>query len=210
MNKERRVLELFKSDSNCRYNYLIIQDGFIYSTDGHSACRVKYNNQINKSELKESTLKMSHLFKYSKNTINIDIDSELLKSHKNVDELKFNASECSECSGYGEVEWEYGYHTQDFECPICNGSGEVESKIGRPTGEMTYSISKVDVIGKVFAPIQIERLLKAKDIIGGGITLHKDSKDNLQDMFVVGDFEIIIMPVYSIYNENIINIAKQI
>jgi len=43
--------------------------------------------------------------------------------------------ECSECEGFGDVEWEYEHHTKTDDCPVCHGSGYSSYAPILPTGK---------------------------------------------------------------------------
>lgn len=82
-----------------------------------------------------------------------------------IKEVIEESVECTECNGWGEVEWTYKAYTNNDDCPVCNGTGEGLSKKVE-TGQMIFTFEYVVKIGNhYFYPDRLEDLLSVSETI---------------------------------------------
>lgn len=209
MTKEKtiEVLNLFKAQRYRFDEYYKVND-YVYTTDGYTGCRVNAKFVEDLELESNKTPSFEDIFILPEKSSRIDIDKDLLLSLKTVPILKDEIIECNECDGEGEVYWNYESYDKLDDCPVCRGNGEVKNEDAKPTGGFDYGEAKVSVKGKAFNARLIERLLKVKDIVGGNIKHYKTDKKNKADLFKIGYFTIIIMPISHYEKDELINIIK--
>lgn len=118
-----------------------------------------------------------------------------------VDEMIDDTEECKECDGFGEVEWEYGGYTNDFDCPVCDGDGTIGSMI--PSGNKVID----DLCFIDFGNIRVKISLIADFInfISDDLYLIYKDKPNNPLLFKSSDLTFLIMPHMQTENNNVIH-----
>ena len=131
-------------------------------------------------------------------SLNIEEIEKCLKSVPMVDVTKKVGNDiiCSECSGDGQVEWEYERWSKDFDCPKCDGYGYESVSKSVPTGEKKLDdIYLIDVKSNRFSVRIIDKLLKVMKLLNKTeILLVFDNKEK-KSVFQIGNVRILAMPV---------------
>ena len=193
------VFSLFVADDERRPVMLkpFEVDDYYVATDSHSLVRVK-KDLCGDFEVKNEhgNLKIKHLFhEYNQNQIlNITVDLEKYRTGKELKEVGEDIK-CTECDGFGEVEWEYENWTKDFDCPKCDGIGFMEESKEVETGNYVFSDDKIIKIkGLHFSLKNIERIIKLKKMINEEIVI-KFVEKGKGATFEIGIFTVILMPI---------------
>lgn len=184
----------------------------IHATDGHV---VIFTDSINVKEVvqEKETKILDGILPIGRNK-NLSIKvSELLDVIVKAPteegfSLKEIKSECSECDGSGEVEWEYESHCMDADCPECDGTGETSLEEKIKTGETTIKDNIYIRIGNSrFKASYIEKLIDVCNKVGEKeiVLIHQD-QNNRGSLFLMGCFQALLMPV--IESEDQIIIAE--
>lgn len=117
---------------------------------------------------------------------------------------------CDACDGDGEVTFTFEHGRREFEieedCPICLGEGEITTTSKTPNGQKEYNPSKYVKIGNaIFGYLTIPKLHQALTILNAEyFTLVKYTTAAHLIAIRVADVEIVIMPVTSADEENLI------
>ena len=191
----------------------------VYSTDAHSIIRVpKETVGLFDECKKEGNAKVVlNLFDFTPQkilTINVQDLKDALGEIPLVDEcLNVDAEgKCKECSGSGEVEWEYEGHYNDFDCPICDGNGTLTESQKHKTGrkvkaegyyiDFNYNRIRTCMIEEL---INIAWLLKVDEI-----ELINQIAPNKAIVFQVGIAQIVMMPVLITDEQNVLKSFTQL
>lgn len=139
-----------------------------------------FNNEIIVSELEEKL-------------IPVMIDEQIIEEDE---------KECDECSGTGEVEFEYDTFKEtyylDADCPVCEGSGNIENEITKKTGKkIPDPMKKYKMFGVAFSYEQLSRLVTACKMMGVEKIIRTNGTEKNGNLFKCGDASILIMPVMS-------------
>lgn len=142
------------------------EDGWVYATNQHIAIRIK-----------KEKVGVDFPTTYSENraypkcpipdesyntTITLDALKEAMNELPEIEEVV----KCSDCGGFGRVEWQYEaddgemyYH--DFVCPVCNGNGDL-GKTGKKVKDPGFYFS---IEGMVYCQKAIIPLIKAMEML---------------------------------------------
>lgn len=141
------------------YSVLYVEPRYV--GDAESLCKIykrydgKTNHLLPYAALKATPMK----------TIERSQIKDALDKTPRIKEVIEKSVECTECNGWGEVEWTYGAYTDDDDCPVCNGTGEGLSKKVE-TGKMIFTFEYVVKIGNhYFYPDRLEDLLNVSETI---------------------------------------------
>lgn len=112
---------------------------------------------------------------------------------------RYDKKECRACHGDGQVDYEF-YHkkkryAEKTDCPICEGIGEITSD--NPNGKWEFIPDHYMKIGNcIFNPVLIEKALVYLANIENvdEIKVFHQSRRTSANLFVVGDFDVVIMP----------------
>lgn len=107
---------------------------------------------------------------------------------------------CEECSGAGEVEFEYYANSRtyyhDAECPVCGGSGKTEQIERIPNGKMVPDETKLIKIWQCrFSLSTIRKLIKVAELLKEDeITMSYQIGERSFCLFNIGECEVLAMP----------------
>ena len=176
----------------------------LWATDGHSLMVV--NRECLSGEYPTKEVALPKLMNMNENCSTIITQDALrvaLSECPQVDEeIEIgDYMDCKECDGSGEVEWEYTdskglCHQQRFYCPCCDGSGYADKPITKKTGKKILDINAaIQIDTMIGATLQINRLLKAMELLEVDEVHHVISYRTQANLFIVNDnIKIFIMP----------------
>lgn len=159
-----KILNLYTSRDDMRQRYLkpFIQGGCTIATDGFSV--IKINGVIDGYNELDSPNAVALFSNKGEFVNNIDVDS-IKNIIENIPlEVEFSETEqiteCDECCGSGEVDWEYKSWTKDMDCPKCDGEGVINVTERTPTGRMIRDQNKfIQVCGHSLRVKDLEALV---------------------------------------------------
>ncbi len=188
-------------------------EGVIYATDAHQMIFTeKANvvfNVVNPDEVKLPAanniippVACRELLDLSK------IDFETLKTEPEYRVIKEEKT-CSECSGLGDVEWEYscGLNTyyKDFECPVCKGSGISEPEYKELTGNKCFGEKYITINDVPFNVSFIHNLKLVSDFVNEKVYLLSSPTEMRKGyLFEIGKLKVLVMPVNSVEQEDVL------
>lgn len=110
-----------------------------------------------------------------------------------------NTQGCKECGGDGSVEWVYSTYTKDDDCPACDGAGYTGVVVRKPTGRQVLNDTSLIRIGVCyFAAPKLLELVDVADLMNTEyLHLVLQTDYNRATLFLIGDVEVLIMPVYN-------------
>ena len=109
-------------------------------------------------------------------------------------------TDCAECRGDGEVEFEYDTLKETFyyktDCPGCEGSGTIKHTEEKPTGKTISNPSqKYKMMGTGFHYWQLKRLVDACKIMEVETIVKTYGTERNVNLFKCGKATIMIMPI---------------
>lgn len=122
-------------------------------------------------------------------------------------------TECDECDGEGEVDFEYSAGRRDYyltgECPICEGEGTITTTKKTPNGKKVADSSMLLAIGShAFNIFNVHRLVQVAEMLHEEkINLVYQKVPSGASMFKVGECEVLMMPCFSNNDAVCANIA---
>lgn len=198
-----QIFDLFidKNHMNERFRKPFISDGYACATDGCTLIRCKCEHID--FEIAEADEHVDVAKVMPKPNIRQPIDLDVIdwEALKTADEyiVEGDDEECDYCNGAGESS-DVIYHKGkryriEFECPVCDGEGYLEApKV--PTGNKVISHeTKIRINDDYFRAPLIYRLKQVRDITGFDIHCVYYKSNLKPALFVMGHFEILIMPV---------------
>lgn len=122
---------------------------------------------------------------------------------------------CKECDGTGKVLWEYSASTKfesydhEYDCPVCDGDGSIYEEVGTGRYEPAKK-SGVRIGEAVFSAWQLDRILKAMDIIGVcTIDIISEPHRSKATMFRIDNhIKVLQMPMFADDLKDIVNIPQ--
>jgi len=186
----------------------------VYSTDAHSIIKVPKESVGMFDDCKEERNRkvVLNLFDFAPEkimTINVQGLKDAIGKIPLVDEVLNENKEgkCKECSGSGEVQWEYEGHYNDFDCPICEGDGTLtesqKNKTGKKVKDENYFI---DFNCSRIRTYMIEELINIAWLLKTEVieVIHQTAP-NKGIGFKVGIAQIVMMPILQTDEHNIIH-----
>lgn len=136
------------------------------------------------------------------------IDFEALKTEPEYRVIKEEKT-CSECSGLGDVEWEYscGLNTyyKDFECPVCKGSGISEPEYKELTGNKCFGKKYITINAVPFNVSFINNLKLVSEYMSEKVYLVSQATEHHKGyLFEIGKLKVLVMPVNSAEQEDVL------
>lgn len=193
MNKQMNdyCIKFFCSAENYRpyLKEINLDDGYLYATDTHIIARIKKEHCVKEYSKIEKYPNGFKIYEQHKKANKISVKTGIL-----IDKLielylqcEYKKVRCSECDGDGTNEC---HHCgSEYECDNCNGTGKEETNkiILTSDNEIKflngyYTVSLFNLI------IQTALFLREENII-----VHEPLDINQGTLFMVGDFEIILM-----------------
>lgn len=178
------LFKLFVDSDGFRENLKtpLRQRGYYYATDAHSLIRLSASiTQLDFVE--RDSPNCEAVFPTQRNG-DFKIDINLLEKEFNSKVQIPPTEKCSKCEGEGILECDLGH---EHECDKCDGTGVKDYR----EQLQTVRIHAID-----FKIYQIERLIKACKIIGVNQIVRIYGEMNRANVFVAGDFEILIMATF--------------
>lgn len=181
----------------------------VWSTDGRVLIRI--NPKVIIKEYPKHELRFLGLECPCKKIVSIEAINKALETCPKVDEeiVVRGAVECEECSGTGEVYWEYtdnrGHtHEHEFDCPVCDGTGESTHQKIKKTGKQIIKEDAVINIGNAyFFAKNICKLKAAMDFLEiTSVELVFNHHRNASEFVIDGDIRIEIMPIFFDHTRN--------
>ena len=135
--------------------------------------------------------------------INIsDIEEKLIPEMIEEFTEEEKETDCAECSGTGEVEFEYNTHIETYyleaDCPLCKGAGSITKTDAKPTGKTIPNPSqKYKMQGTGFHYWQLKRLVDACKILDVETITKTNGTERHGNLFKCGKATIMIMPIIS-------------
>ena len=129
-----------------------------------------------------------------------EIESKLTPEMIDEEIDKIKKSDCAECDGDGQVEYEYSGNKRTYtikeDCPECGGAGELEIEYTEKTGKKIPNPCKQFFMHDVgYMYYQLERLIKAAKIVGADtITKTFGTRTNASVFDLGNDITVLIMP----------------
>lgn len=146
-------------------------------------------------------------------SISIETMKEALAKCKMVPLTETVNDTCTECDGEGVVDYEYRWNYRSYEiegnCPKCEGSGISETE--KPTDKMVLDEQQpYSINGKLFADKYMRFLLNTAGKLNiKTIDVVFNSAKNYQpDVFRLGEFYFLIMPLASEDGYDVVKIAR--
>ena len=103
--------------------------------------------------------------------------------------------ECGECSGTGEVTWEYSRDEMESKCPVCDGGGDLDEITKVRTGKKIKDTGYIKVGKSYFSMIYFDKIIKVAETLGVKfITLICQPKEHSAALFQIADIRIMLMP----------------
>lgn len=136
------------------------------------------------------------------------IDFEALKTDPEYRVIKEEET-CSECSGLGDVEWEYsdGLNTyyKDFECPVCKGSGISEPEYKELTGNKCFGEKYITINALPFNVSFINNLKLVSDFVNEKVYLLSSPTEMRKGyLFEIGKLKVLVMPIIGAEQEDVL------
>lgn len=173
------------------------KDGYIMASDSHILVRV--NGDLSDKEY--PTNGPAFCFSLGTESIGIltagDIDDVLTNCPLVDDTRRVEVEvECPECEGEGQVEWQYGIHSEKHDCPMCLGEGKLSEIQEVPTGHKVISSKSFLQMGEQFVgAYYIDLIRKVMDLIGlEAVDVIPNSYQNPILFRLTNGIEIILMP----------------
>lgn len=189
----------------------------VVATDAH--CLVAVPNITDRSRTDRSE-KTKGVYPYEPNLsieFSLEIFKDALQKVPVIDgfDEETKTIKCDECSGSGEVEFEYwsskkGTFEIKSDCPVCEGEGEKEETIKKLNGTKVLDYSKyISIYGSVFRVENIERIIRIADLFNvNSLRLVYYKNPTSPAVFIVGECEVLIMPCLNSNNDGVVsNIA---
>ena len=212
MNKYQEILNLFVSTDELR-NWMMrpfIINSKVFATNGWALVAFDVTNLKVLGDVgyyKEDKLNGVYPLEHNlDNKYSIDYLKECFKSVPLVEDFDEEEKEdtCDECNGSGEVTFtyedsKYKDHEIDGECPICDGFGNCKQTIEKPNGKMVQDPNSKCTIGNsLFFANKIKHILEVAELLGVNEFKHiHQSTPTKQNLFKIGDVELLLMPTMS-------------
>lgn len=143
------------------------------------------------------------------NTYSINYLKELFKLVPLIDDYDEDIEEvvCEDCDGSCEVTFIYADvngndHEIEDECPVCGGAGVCDEIIKKPNGKTIEDpYSKCMIGNSLFSISNIKYILEIAELLDvNEFKLVYQTTPDKQNVFKIGDVELLIMPVSKGYN----------
>ena len=171
-----------------------LQDGFLYATNGHVLARVKADLCVHKYVAVEKYPNVENVISehvsIEKKTISVDtLFHDLMKIECC---FKPKLVECENCGGDGRCVCDHC--DSQYDCKDCKGTGEV------PGTELELT-SEHDCIlfGRKYKLQYLDLIIRTAVFKGVNEIEISKAVPNRGNLFTVGDFTILLMPIY--YNQ---------
>lgn len=202
MNLYNEILKRFTGDDFREW----MQKPFLigdhaYATDAHVMVIVPKDRVTGINELERGDPEFVLKVIPAERNMNSDVPVEVLKAAIEkaplVDEMKETKTECKECDGAGEVEWDYGKWTKEFDCPVCYGEGSTYTKI--PSGNKILSNDGYMKIGNSYFRVKmISDIVKVAELLEESeIRFIYQKESNNANMIQIKDVEMLLSRCYA-------------
>ncbi len=203
--KNESIFKLFVS-RDTKYKQAMLNpfknNGKIYATEGHCLVSMLDNGFEYKNEFEDKAPDVEKAIPEPNTKQLISFDRQRLEALKTEDEFEYNdvkEIECGLCNGHGEVDhqeyYKNKYYDVSFECPVCDGDGSEQKPTLCRTGKKTFPTTYIKLGGCYFNISFFNKLFQVQDIVGGEIFITHQSESNKANLFEIGDYTILLMPV---------------
>lgn len=172
-----------------------IQDGYVCATNGHILIRAKAEDVDFEATENPKAPRVPEEWFVQHQDFAIDLDRDKFNGFKTKPEYD-NPEECQECSGDGEVTWEYEHYTMDADCPACNGTGESQEPRTLTGGKVFDGLTQFQIQKAQFAPSTIELLIDVAEYAHSPISVISDPNEAMRAVFNIGIFQVLAMGLY--------------
>lgn len=127
-------------------------------------------------------------------------------------------SKCEACKGSKSVDYTYVWDDENYreslECPVCNGEGRltVGFEVESHTEEKYSEAYAAKILEKFFSANRLDKLVKVADLLNENsiklVYSHAMSRPNPMTGFLIGDVEVILMPIMDNEEFNEVDVIK--
>lgn len=167
-----------------------LQDGYLYSTNAYIAAKIKSDLCVQNYEAVEKYPNVEKVISghksFEKKTVSVDtLFNELMKIECC---FKPKMIECDNCNGDGVAICDHC--DSEYDCKECNGTGKMAGKELELTSEYECVL-----FNKKYKLHYLDLIIKTAIYTGVKEIEISNSSDYVGNIFTVGDFTILIMPI---------------